>query len=327
MDKGNIIAQLYESISVDPRHPFGDDVARVEVHENKVVGMHLVPGLKVEAGETKDGIDAYIGVAEGVEIEKPVHICFGVLPETGLQHIILNIEIKQNSRASILAHCTFPNARKVEHLMDANITIEPGARYSYFERHVHGPYGGVNVIPNAKIIVHEGGEFSTEFELIKGRAGRIRFDYEATCHARSVLEMTARINGRENDQIYIQETAHLVGEEARAVLTSHLALRDQARAEIYNTMTANAARARGHVDCKEIVVGNAFAKAVPVVEVNHPLAHITHEAAIGSVDSKQMQTLLTRGLSEEEATDIIIEGLLSKKPNPDRQYNNNPTLG
>jgi uncharacterized protein len=314
MNTSNIIAQIYESIRFDPMHVFGDDVARVEVHENKVVGVHLVPGLKVEADETSDGIYAYIAVAEGAEIAKPVHICFGVLPETGLQIINLNIEIKQNSKASILAHCTFPNARKVEHRMDATITIEPGARYSYFERHVHGPYGGVNVIPNAKIAVHEGGEFSTEFELIKGRAGRIRFDYEATCHARSVLEMTARINGREDDQIYIQETAHLVGEEARAALISHLALRDTARAEIYNTMTANAPRARGHVDCKEIVVGKAFAKAVPIVEVNHPLSHITHEAAIGSVDSKQLQTLLTRGLSEEEATDIIIEGLLSKKP-------------
>jgi Fe-S cluster assembly scaffold protein SufB len=240
MNTSNFIAQICESIQVDPMHVFGDDVARVEVHENKVVGVHLAPGLKVEADETKDGINAYISVAEGAEISKPIHICFGVLPETGLQYINLNIGIKQNSKASILAHCTFPNARKVEHRMDATITIEPGARYSHFERHVHVPYGGVNVIPNA--------------------------------------------------------------------------LSDTARAEIYNTMTASAPRARGHVDCKEIVVGKAFAKAVPVVEVNHPLAHITHEAAIGSVDSKQLQTLLTRGLSEEEATDIIIEGLLSKKP-------------
>ena len=48
---------------------------------------------------------------------------------------------------------------------------------------------------------------------------------------------------------------------------------------------------------------------MPVVEVNHPLAHITHEAAIGSVDSKQLQTLMSRGLDEDEATDLIIEGL------------------
>ena len=56
--------------------------------------------------------------------------------------------------------------------------------------------------------------------------------------------------------------------------------------------------------------GRAIAKAVPIVEVNHPRAHITHEAAIGSVDSKQLQTLMARGLDEEKATDLIIEGLL-----------------
>ncbi|MCR4397120.1 MAG: SufD family Fe-S cluster assembly protein, partial [Candidatus Saccharicenans sp.] len=32
---------------------------------------------------------------------------------------------------------------------------------------------------------------------------------------------------------------------------------------------------------------------------------------IGSVDSKQLQTLMARGLSEDEAVDLIIEGLLS----------------
>ena len=80
---------------------------------------------------------------------------------------------------------------------------------------------------------------------------------------------------------------------------------------MYNTLTASAPYARGHVDCKEIVQDRALAKAVPVVEVSHPLAHVTHEAAIGSVDSKQLQTLMSRGLTEDEATDLIIEGLLS----------------
>jgi Fe-S cluster assembly scaffold protein SufB len=65
------------------------------------------------------------------------------------------------------------------------------------------------------------------------------------------------------------------------------------------------------VDCKEIIQGQAVGRAVPIVEVCHPRAHITHEAAIGSVDTKQLETLMSRGLSEDEASDIIIAGLLS----------------
>lgn len=313
MSASDVVAQLLESIGINPSHPFGEDVARIQVHQNKIVDVFLIPGLEVDADETSEGINALIHIKEGEHLEKPVHICFGVLPEDGLQQINLDIRVDADAKASILAHCTFPNAKQVRHEMQATITVAPGANYAYFERHVHGAYGGVNVIPNAKVIVHEGAEFSTEFELLKGRAGKIRFDYDVLCHANSVVDMTARISGREDDDIQLNETARLVGEYAKAAIVSHLALRDNARAEIYNTLTANAAYARGHVDCKEIVVGNAFAKAVPIVEVNNPTAHITHEAAIGSVDSKQLQTLLSRGLNEDQATDIIIEGLLSKK--------------
>ncbi len=34
--------------------------------------------------------------------------------------------------------------------------------------------------------------------------------------------------------------------------------------------------------------------AVPIVEVNNPKAHIAHETSLGSVDSKQLQTLMAR---------------------------------
>ncbi|MFW6271396.1 MAG: SufD family Fe-S cluster assembly protein, partial [Bacillota bacterium] len=36
-----------------------------------------------------------------------------------------------------------------------------------------------------------------------------------------------------------------------------------------------------------------------------------HEAAIGSVDNSQLQTLMARGLDEEEASEVIIQGMLN----------------
>lgn len=312
MTNTDVAGALLESVGVRPKHDLPEDVAHIEVHQNEVVGVHLVPGLEVDAQPTADGIDAHITIGAGAVIEKPVHICFGILPEEGQQHLNLIIDVGEASHASVLAHCTFPNAVRIEHKMNAEITVAAGAKYSYFERHVHGPSGGVLVLPYAHVTVHEGGSFATEFELIRGRAGQVDIDYDCTCHARSILEMTARINGRGDDRIGIRETAHLIGEEARAVLTSNIAVRDDAQADVYNSITASAPRARGHVDCKEIILGNARAKATPIVDVQHPTAHVTHEAAIGSVDSKQLQTLLTRGLTEDEATELIIDGLLSK---------------
>jgi len=311
MSSDTALQELLDSIGMHKGHLPGPDVARLTVHENKVLGAHLVPGLEVDVDERPGGVAARIRLRAGARLANPVQLCFGLLPERGKQHIEMDVTIEEDAETSILAHCTFPNAVEVEHTMNAEIRIAPGARYEYFERHIHGAEGGVLVLPRARVRLGEGARFKTEFELIRGRVGRIDMDYETVAEARSTLEMIARIRGRGDDSIRIHETGRLAGENARAVLTSHIALRDRASAEIYNTLIADAPGARGHVDCKEIVQGEARASAVPVVQVNHPLAHVTHEAAIGSVDSKQLQTLLARGLTEDEATDLIVEGLLN----------------
>ena len=310
MDNQEIIQRLYRNTETDTTVLQDPDVAHLTIDYNEVLSSRLVPGLIMDVKELEDGIKADITLEEGTVIEKDVHLCFGVIAKTGVQRIVMNVAVQKNAKMKVLAHCIFPNAVDLKHIMDANITIDDGAEYSYFERHIHGPAGGIEVYPKAVVNLGKKARFKTEFELVKGRVGLIDIDYETTCGEESVLEMTARINGSGDDTIKIRETGYLTGEHARGALTTKIAVRDTARAEVYNKMTATAAYARGHVDCKEIVQDKGTATAIPIVEVNHPKAHITHEAAIGSVDSKQLQTLMSRGLTEDEAVELIIEGLL-----------------
>jgi Fe-S cluster assembly scaffold protein SufB len=285
------------------------DVAHLVVHGNSVSGMHAVDGLDVQVAE-KEGILIRITVEEGFVIKNPVHLCFGVLDRAGNQGINLVIDARARSSVSVLAHCVFPNAVDVTHAMDARIHVHAHARYEYRERHIHGLGGGVKVYPRARVTLEDDARFSTDFELIEGRVGLIDIDYEVTCSERSVMEMTAKISGRGDDAIRIREVGNLNGRNSRGVLTSRVAVTGKARADVYNKLVASAPHARGHVDCKEIVQAGAVASAVPVVEVRHPQARITHEAAIGSVDAKQLETLMSRGLAEEEAVELIIRGLL-----------------
>jgi len=310
MNEG-ILQEILDSIQMHSSVLHNTDVAHLIINQNKIVSSHTLPGLEVEVNELEDGIDARITVAESAVIEKPVHLCFGMLPKTGIQRIVMNIVVKKGAKISIIAHCTFPNAVDIQHLMNAKIAIEEGAEYNYFERHVHGEQGGVKVVPKAIVEVGKNARFKTEFELIRGRVGVIEIDYETTCQENGVMEMTARISGTGDDIIKIREVGNLVGEGARGALTSKIAVRGHAKAEVFNKLTASAAYARGHVDCKEIVQDQGIANAIPIVEVNHPKAHVTHEAAIGSVDTRQLETLMARGLSEEEASELIIQGMLS----------------
>ncbi|MDD2352929.1 MAG: SufD family Fe-S cluster assembly protein [Atribacterota bacterium] len=286
------------------------DIAHIFIHQHKVVQSHLLPGLKVDVKEFDDHVEVNTVVEKNTKIEKPVHMCFGMIPKNGIQKMVINTELMENSSASFLAHCAFPNAVDIQHIMNGDIKVGKNARFSYLEKHIHGPHGGVKVYPHATIHLSENAHYYSEFELIKGRAGLVDIKYEAICEADSVLEMIARISGKENDIINIKEIGHLSGERARGFLSSRVAATGSTRAEVYNKLTASAAYARGHVDCTEIIKDNGVVSAIPIVEVSHPKAHITHEAALGSVDSKQLQTLMARGLNENEATDLIIQGLL-----------------
>lgn len=305
--KSELIAELLASIN---EHKYGPDIAHIEIHGNEVLGTHLVEGLEVSSRSLADGVEVFIRVREGAVIKNPVHFCFGIIPDNGLQKIVSHTVIERGASAQFMAHCTFPNAVKVTHVMDADLEIGEGARLSYLERHVHGPEGGVTIVPKTRVTLAEGARFSTEFELVKGAAGKIELDYEAVCGKDSVVDMKTRIFGRSADEIHVREAAMLRGEGSVGVLTSHIALKDRASAVIDSEIVADAPYARGHVDCKEIVQGEARARAVPIVQVNDHRAHVTHEAAIGSVDSKQLETLLSRGLTEDAATDLIIAGLL-----------------
>ncbi|MHB1391159.1 MAG: SufD family Fe-S cluster assembly protein [Thermoleophilia bacterium] len=286
-------------------------IAHLVVHQNRVIGAHLVPGLTVEPRETAGGVDLRFAVAPGVKIEHPVHLCFGVLPTEGEQTINITGEVGEAGGVDLLAHCIFPNAVRVRHQMQAAITIGRNASYGYDEVHYHGESGGVSVIPRARITLADGARLRTSFQLTDGRVGELDIDYEVEAAAGAVVEMLAKVYGYGNDIIRIREKCLLQGDDARGAIKSRVAVTGEARSEVFSEMEAAGRRSQGHVDCIEIVQDRATARAVPVVNVLEHTAKVTHEAAIGSVDSRQLETLMARGLDQARAVDTIIRGMLT----------------
>ena len=222
----------------------------------------------------------------------------------------MHVALEKNSFANFIAHCIFPKAEKVKHIMDAVVEIGEGAEMRYSERHYHGLHGGIEVVPKSVVKVGKNGRYFTDFTLTTGRVGKLDIDYSVEAGENAVTELTARVFGHANDDIKIKEKVILAGENSRGLIKTRVALEDAAEAEVTGITEGNAAGARGHVDCMEIVKDNAVAKAIPIVTVTNQLAKVTHEAAIGSVDKRQMETLMAHGLTPEEAVDVIVKGIL-----------------
>ena len=284
--------------------------AHLAASGHRILSSRAVEGLEMTARETWGGISAQVIVKKGVRIRNPVHLCFGVLHRKGTQKIDMAVTLEEGAFAHFIAHCLFPKAEKVRHIMDASVTVGDGAEMRYSETHYHGPHGGVTVVPKLAVAVGKNARYFTDFTLTSGRVGKLDIDYAVNVGENAVAELTARVFGHATDDIRIRDKVVLAGENSRSIIKTRVAIEGDATAEVTGITEGNASGARGHVDCMEIVKDRAVARAMPIVQVNDPGAKVTHEAAIGSVDKRQMETLMAHGLSPDEAVDVIVKGIL-----------------
>ena len=302
--------EAYRQAGGDPQALQLPDVATLVISANQVLVAHGIPGVQFEAEPLEHGVRARIVVEPDAQIERPVHLCFGLIPSEGRQEIEADYQIGPGARVQFLAHCSFPNAVKVEHLMQARIQVGAGAHLTYTEEHYHGPAGGVEVRPRANVVVGQGAEFLSTFSLTRGRIGLLDIDYDVDVGEAGLAQLTTKAYGGGDDRIAVHETVRLNGAGARGLAKTRVAVRGSAVSQVFTTMEGNAPGARGHMDCSEVVRDGARAENMPVVIVRDDQAQVTHEAAIGTVNRKELESLLARGLDEEEAVDLIIRGMI-----------------
>jgi Fe-S cluster assembly scaffold protein SufB len=286
------------------------NVPSIVISGNKVLGKNEVKGLIIEPTPTNDGVDVKIVVKKGTKILYPMALCFGVLPKEGVQVINMEAYIEDGAGMNAVSHCVFPNAEHIVHKMNYKVHLGKHSFFRYKEIHFHGDKGGVEVVPYTEGDVGEDSYFESTFTLKEGRVGKLDIKYDVDVEKGGKLELYSKVWAKGTDEVNIEEKGNLKGEGSKALIKSRVVLQDKSHSKVLSVVNAYAPYSRGHVDCMEVVQDDAVAEAVPVVGVSNRLAKVTHEAAIGSLDSKEIQTLEARGLNEEEAIKAVVSGLL-----------------
>jgi Fe-S cluster assembly scaffold protein SufB len=297
-------------IGEDPAQVLGPENAHLVADGHDLISCAEVPGLSMDIASEADRIRARIQVEPGARIARPVHLCFGLFERRGVQNIALELRLAAEARAIFWSHCLFSDVEHARHTMNASVDIEEGAELTYQEVHYHGVSTEIEVTPRASVRLGPGARYLADFSLVQGWVGRLDIDYDVDVGAEAIAELTSKVYAHGNDRVRIREAIRLNGERARGLIRSRVAADGDSRVEVLGLTEGNAAYARGHVDCLEIVREAAQVGALPEVRVTHPQAKVTHEAAIGSVDHRQLETLMSRGVAPEEAVDIIVRGML-----------------
>jgi Fe-S cluster assembly scaffold protein SufB len=73
----------------------------------------------------------------------------------------------------------------------------------------------------------------------------------------------------------------------------------------------NALEVKGHLECRGLILQDEGAiHAIPELKGSLPGIDLSHEAAIGKIAEEEIEYLMARGLTRDEATATIVRGFL-----------------
>ncbi|MCQ1535140.1 SufD family Fe-S cluster assembly protein [Methanosarcina sp. KYL-1] len=257
--------------------------------------------------EDADGY--FIRAPAGRKSALPVQTCL-LLGSKKVSQTVHNIVIvEEEAQLDIITGCT--TKKGVEeglHLGISEMYVKKGATLNFTM--IHNWAEQIGVRPRTVVHVEEGGTFISNYICLKpvrsvqtyptvrleGKGAVARLNTIAIAHPGSELDLGSKALFNAPGT-----RAELI---SRTITTGGKVI---ARGE----MIGNAKGAKGHLECKGLVLSEKGSqRAIPILEANVDDIELTHEAAVGKIAKDQVEYLMARGLSEEEAVGMIVRGFL-----------------
>lgn len=275
----------------------------------KGVSRKTNPYIDIVPKEDNQGIDVYVKENTLLSI---VHIPV-LLTESGLKDVVYNdFHIGKNSNVIILAGCGVHNDKHkdTEHDGIHRFFLEENAKVKYMEKHYgEGDGSGKNILnPVTEIFMKPGSNMTMDTTQIKGVDDTLR-ETKAILDENTTLVINEKILTNESQQAKTVFHVSLNGDHASTHVTSRSVATENSYQEFVSDITGNSS-CYAHVECDAILKENGHVKAIPEIYAKNPNANLIHEAAIGKIQGEQLMKLMSLGLNEKEAEDVIIKGFL-----------------
>ncbi|WP_213975094.1 SufB/SufD family protein [Tepidanaerobacter acetatoxydans] len=270
---------------------------------------HSSANIEVRPKTDKPGIDVII--APGTKNEA-VHIPV-LITMSGVVDVVYNtIIIGEGADVTVVAGCGIhnPGSKKSQHDGIHEIIVKKGAKIRYLEKHYgEGEGSGERVLnPQTLVIMEQDSMAEMELVQIKGVDSTVR-DTKAKLAEGASLIITERLLTHQNQEAVSDMTIELNGRGSNAKVVSRSVAKDNSK-QVFRPIVIARASSKGHVECDSIIMDQGKISSTPAITAEHPDAQLTHEAAIGRIAEEQLLKLMTLGLSEEEAEDVILRGFL-----------------
>lgn len=280
------------------------------VDGDQVINQFANPNIVINHGMEEQTVKIWITIKENAKIGKPFYLCVGFQDRSGKQLIDYHMVVEKNVQVDFVSHCYFPKAESFTHQMNSTIEIGENAKVTYRDFHYHGDSGIIKVDSNYDFLLKDHAEIKNYFELKEERAGclNLRGVFRLGHGAKAYSE--TKLKERLDDMARVEEVIYLNGDHSSGIAKSFIVGEDESSATVINEVYGYGNYTHGHIECDEVIAGEKVKlSAIPKLVVTNNTSEITHEASVGRLNTDQLETLMTKGLTEEEASQMIINGI------------------
>lgn len=245
----------------------------------------------------------------GVKSIYPIQACL-YLDKQGLQQNVHNIIIaEEDSELHIITGCsTSPHTTKGIHVGISEFFIKKNAKLSFTM--IHNWAEDMVVRPRSVAQVEEGGLFLNNYICMKPVRSLQMYPTTHLVGENAVARMYSIIVGSPGSEYDVGGRVYLKKPGNRAEVVART-ITNGGKIISRGHLIGEVADIKAHLECKGLILKGGLIYAVPELEGHVDGVEMSHEAAVGKIAQEEIFYLMSRGLSEDEATSTIVRGFLS----------------
>ena len=254
---------------------------------------------------------SFIYVPKGVHLEKPLQSYFRINNEKSGQFERTLIIVDEGADVHYVEGCTAPTYSKESlHTAVVEIIILKGGKCRYST--VQNWSTNIVNLVTKRAMCYE----NASMEWIDGNIGsQVNMKYPACILAGEGAKGTCisiAVAGKGQFQDAGARMIHLASNTSSTIISKSI-VKNGGVANYRGTVRhhKNAKNCRSHVECDTLILDNiSKSDTIPNNEVKNNTSYIEHEATVSKISEEQLFYLMSRGISEHDATQMIIMGFI-----------------
>ncbi|MFN3921689.1 MAG: SufB/SufD family protein [Caldimicrobium sp.] len=265
---------------------------------------------KATAEDLDDGY--FIRVMPGYKLTYPVQTCLYIRTDQIAQKVHNIVIVEEGAELNLLTSCSVhPHLGSALHIGVSEFYVKKRGKLTFTMLHMWGE--NIAVRPRTGVLVEEEGIYiSTYVSLFPVKSIQSAPICRLLGKGAKASFISIIVN-HPNSHMDIGGEVHLEAEGSSTEIISRNVVyggTNIARGRVI----AKAPKVKGHLECQGLMLSDeGYMQAIPELHSQFSEVELTHEAAVGKIAREEVEYLMARGLSEEEATSLIVKGFLSVK--------------